>query len=555
VPAVASFESMIASRAVGSEAAGAPAPEVAVLGQLMLAFEGPEVPDWLRHRLAESPAAGLTIFRHTNVRNAAQLRELCAALQAAAGGELPLLIAADQEGGQLLGLGADATPFAGNMACGAAGDPGLTERVAAAIGRECRAVGVNVDYAPVCDLASNPANPGLGVRSFGSDPEGVAGHVAAFVRGLQGAGVAATLKHFPGKGEAAVDTHHELGLVAHPRERFEAVELRPFRAAIEAGARLVMSGHFAAPGLSGEAGLPATLASAVMDDLLRDALGFGGVTISDALDMKALAQGPLQVLDVIAALRAGVDLLLDTPVGAARAQVEAALVHAVRRRLLDEATVRAALARIEALRRWVGGTTQPGLEVVGSPAHGALAGELARRSITLVRDEAGRLPLRLAPDQRIAAVMPTPVDLTPADTSAFEAPGLATALRTQHPHVDEFVTGQPPSAAEITALRERVRGYDLLVLGTISASLDPAQAELARALLGSGVPTVTVALRTPFDLTAYPAAETHLCTYSILGPSLAALAAAIFGRAPITGRLPAPIEGLYPLGHGQSRPA
>jgi beta-N-acetylhexosaminidase len=528
-------------------------PEIAVLGQVMLGFDGPSVPEWLHRRLAGAPAAGVTIFRHANVQDPVQLRELTGALQAAAGEGLPLLIAADQEGGQLLGLGAGSTPFAGNMALGAAGDPALTERVARAIGLECRAVGVNVDYAPVCDLASNPANPGLGVRSFGSDPARAADHAAAFVRGLQGAGVAATVKHFPGKGEATVDTHHELGLVAQSRERFEAVELVPFRAAFAAGAKMVMSGHFAAPGLSGARDLPATLSAAVMDRLLRDELGFEGVAITDALDMKALAQGPLQVLDVVAALRAGVDLLLDTPAGAARAQVEAALAHAVRRQLLDSAAVRASIARVAALRRWVGEAPQPDLEVVGSAAHAALADELARRSITLVRDSAGRLPLRLGPDQRMAAIMPLPRDLTPADTSTFVPPGLAAALRAYHPRVDEVVTGQPPTAAEIAALRARARDYELLVVGTISASLDPAQTDLVEALLGTGVPVVTVALRTPFDLAAYPAAATHLCSYSILPPSLAALGAALFGQAPIGGSLPAPVPGLYPLGHGEAR--
>ncbi|MGZ3641406.1 MAG: glycoside hydrolase family 3 protein [Candidatus Limnocylindrales bacterium] len=530
--------------------------EVAVRGLAMLAFEGVRLPAWLRDRLGSAPAAGVTIFRYANVEAPAQLRELTDALQAAAPASgPPLLIAADQEGGQLLGLGTGSTPFAGNMALGAAGDPALTERVARAIGTECRALGVNVDYAPVCDLATNPANPGLGVRAFGSEPARVAEHAAAFVRGLQAAGVAATLKHFPGKGEAAVDTHHELGLVTHDRARFETVELVPFRAALAAGARVVMSGHFAAPGLSGVPGLPGTLSREVMDRLLRAELGFQGVAISDALDMKALAQGPLQVLDVLAGLRAGLDVLLCTPDLAAQTQVEEGLVHAVRRQLLEEAGLRTSLARVAALRGWLAGAgAQPDLEAVGCAAHRALAREVAARSITLVRDDAALLPLQLTEAQRIAVIMPRPRDLTPADTSVFEAPRLAAAIRAHHPRVDEFVTGQPPTDEEVAALREQAAGYDLLVVGTISASLDPAQADLVHQLLASGVPLITVALRTPFDLMAYPEARTHLCSYSLLGPSLEALADALWGRLPLAGHLPAAIPGLYPVGHGEERP-
>ena len=199
--------------------------------------------------LAARPVAGVTLFAHHNVESPAQVRELTAALQAAAPGDgRPLLIATDQEGGQLNALGGGTTQFAGAMALGAAGDEALAERVAGATARELRALGVNVNYAPVCDLASNPANPALGIRCFGDDPEAVGRLAAATVRGLQGEGVAATAKHFPGAGDAAADPHHELPLVRRTSAELAARELVPFRAALEAGARLVMTGHVALPG-------------------------------------------------------------------------------------------------------------------------------------------------------------------------------------------------------------------------------------------------------------------------------------------------------------------
>ena len=249
-----------------------------------------------------------------------------------------MLVAADQEGGQLLGLGDGTTQFAGAMALGATGDDELAERVAGAMARELRALGVNVDYAPVCDLANNPANPMLGIRSFGDDPEAVGRLAVATVRGLQSNGVAATVKHFPGAGDTAVDPHHELPLVARTNAELAQRELVPFRAVLAAGARMVMTGHFALPG--GTDDLPTSLSAAVLRDLLRGQLGFDGVTVTDALDMRALGQGSAQIVDAIAALRAGEDVLLGTPDERALERLEEGLDQAQRRGLSMPTTTR-----------------------------------------------------------------------------------------------------------------------------------------------------------------------------------------------------------------------
>jgi beta-N-acetylhexosaminidase len=520
----------------------------------MLAFRGATVPGWLRARLAEAPVAGFTLFRPNNVRSPRQVRRLTAGLQAAARerdghDDLPILIATDQEGGQLLALGATAgssadwTPFGSPMSIGAAGDAGLAERVGRAIGLELRAVGVNVNYAPVLDVATNPANPALGIRSFGCDPAEVARLATAWLRGLQSAGVAGTGKHFPGKGEGSVDTHHALDVVDRTRDELGAVELAPFRAATEAGVRLVMSGHFAVPALTGSRSLPSTLSRDVMSGLLRDELGFTGVSITDALDMGALPQDATQAIDVVTALDAGVDLLLATADRRAQRRIESALRRAAQVELFDPDEVARSRTRIDALRRWIASFEEPSLDVVGSAAHRELARELAARSLTLVRDDAGLLPLRLSPEGRILAVMPAPKDLTPADTSSYVTPSLAAALREYGPLVDEVITSHPPTAAEIGALRARGESYDAIVVGTIGATAGSPQADLVRALLATDRSVVTVALRTPWDLAAYPEAGTHVCTYSILPDSMTALAAALFGRTepgtvPFPGRLP-----------------
>ncbi len=517
---------------------------------LMLAFEGSTAPPWVGDWLRERRAAGFTIFRPKNVESPAQLRALTAELQRLAGENGPLLIAGDQEGGQLIALGAETTQFPGNMALGATGDPALARAVGFATGREMAALGLNVNYAPVCDLNTNPANPSLGVRAFSDDPALAASLAAAYTGGLQQAGVAATVKHFPGKGDAKVDSHYAMPVIDHSRERIATRELLPFREAIGAGAKLIMSGHFAIPALNNRPDLPATLSREVMHGLVRDQLGFEGVLITDALDMGAISQGVGQIIDVLAALRAGVDLLLLTADDAVRERLYAGIELAYRRGLLREGDLRASGERIRALQDWVGRQQQPDLSVVSSAIHRQLAGQVSERAMTLLRNEAGLLPLRLSPDARVAAIMPRPADLTPADTSSTVAPGLARALRRYHPNVTEFVTTFRPAAEEIAALKEQAAGFDLLVIGTINAAMHAEQAALAGELIRTGVPAVTAALRTPYDLGAYPQARTHVCTYSILPPAMDALAGALWGAVPFLGRLPVVVPGLFPLGYG-----
>jgi beta-N-acetylhexosaminidase len=514
--------------------------DATILGRMMLAFVGEQLPEWVAARLAAAPAAGMTVFRHHNVRSPGQVRELTDAFQRAGGGPLPLLVAADQEGGQLQALGDDTTPFAGNMALGAVGDEDLAERVGAAIAREARAMGVNVVYGPVLDLAIEPANTALGVRSFGDDPVAVARLGAALIRGLQGAGVAATVKHFPGLGEVREDTHFGLGIVDADRQRLDTSTLFPFRAAVAAGARLAMSAHIAVPALTADPTLPATLSGAVMDDLLRGELGFDGVSISDALDMRALAQGAGQGVQIEAAVRAGVDLLLCSPDRDAQGRIEAALLSAIVGDRFDRTALEASHARIETLRAWLATAgAAPDLDIVGSLAHRALSRELAERSITLAR---GPLP-ELAPNATILAVMPQPTDLTPADTSSTIAPGLARALRTRFSSVEEIVVGIAPNDGEIAGVRAFAEGVDAVVVGTIDAIRQPAQAELVRQVSAVARQAIAVALRTPWDAALYPVEAPAICTYSILPDSLDALAALLAGAITARGHLPVGVPG------------
>ncbi len=424
------------------------------LARLMIAFAGTELPAEAARRIHVHGVSGVTLFPAHNVVDPPQVRRLTSAIQRARPtGAPPVLVAADQEGGQLIGLGEGTTPFAGAMALGATGDEGLAERVGGAMARELRALGVNVDYAPVCDVASDPANPALGIRSFGDDPESVGRLAAATVRGLQADGVAATPKHFPGAGDTAADPHHGLPLVARSTSELAARELVPFRATLKAGARMVMTGHLALPD---QRDLPASLSAAVLRDLLRGQLGFDGVTVTDALDMRALAQGSAQIVDAIAALRGGEDLLLGTADEAALGRLEEGLDQAQRRGLIDADDDAAAVRRLDDLRRWLGSFDQPPLDTVGCAEHRSLAAELARGSITLVRNEDRLLPLHPSAETRVAVVQSMPADLTPADTSSAVTPTLAAALRRRLGRVEEILLPAVPDEADIAGLRERL---------------------------------------------------------------------------------------------------
>lgn len=524
----------------------------AIEQKMMLAFVGKEAPQRVLSLLAEREIAGFTLFRSFNYQSPAQVRELTTLIQKAVtdSGGRQLFFAADQEGGQLNALGEGTTQFAGNMALGAVDDLGLTKKVGQALGRELRAMGVNVNYAPVCDLNTNPDNPGLGIRSFGDDPNTVAEHCAAIVTGLKLSGVAASLKHFPGAGESSIDSHHQLPVIDHAKERLDAVELPPFKAAIDAGADMIMSGHFAIPVLTGDKSIPATISRAVMHDFARNELAFEGVMITDALDMGPMVQGEGQIVNVIAAVRAGVDLLLLTADWEAQEKLDAGLKQAYTRGLIHDDDLIPSIERINKLKDWMAQFEQPDLDVVGCAEHQALAQELAERSLTLVRNDANLLPLQLPSSARIAIVTPAFQDLTPADTSSYLKPSLANAVRQYHANVDEFVTAHSPSDKEIASLKDQLSKFDIIIAGSISASLNPQQSVLIQTLLELDIPIITVALRTPYDLTAYQQTQTHICTYSIHPQSMDALAAALWGQIPFQGKLPTVIPGLYDRGYG-----
>ena len=311
--------------------------EQAALRCLLPGFIGTEAPEWVLRRAAEG-LGGVCLYAR-NITSPEQLATLCRQLHAENPG---LIVSIDEEGGDVTRLeAATGSSYPGNLALGAAGDVDLTRSVARAIGLELARAGVDLDLAPDADVNSNPSNPVIGVRSFGSEPAAVAAQTAAWVEGLQSAGVAACVKHFPGHGDTSVDSHIALPVVgADPR----AGALQPFEAAIAAGVQAVMSAHIIAPSLDR---VPATVSRAIMTGLLRDELGFRGLAVTDGLEMKAIAdisEGAVK------ALAAGCDLLC---IGGGLADEDiVAELHRVIVAAVSADRLHEAAGRIDALARW-----------------------------------------------------------------------------------------------------------------------------------------------------------------------------------------------------------
>lgn len=296
-------------------------------------FQGTIAPDWV----LEGGLGGVVLFGR-NIQDPEQVRSLVAQLHSA-----NLIVAIDEEGGDVTRLEAKTgSSYPGNLALGAAGDPPLTEEVARAIGLDLAGLGIDLNLAPVADVNSDPRNPVIGVRSFGSQPEDVATHTAAWIRGLQGAGVSACAKHFPGHGDTSVDSHVALPVAgSDPRDG----ALAPFQAAIDAGVRAVMSAHIVVPSLDDA---PATVSEKVMTRLLRDELGFEGVAISDGLDMRGISADIGIAEAAVRAMRAGCDALC-VGGGPAGPDVVSEIVGALVREV-DEGRLAEAAGRVEKLR-------------------------------------------------------------------------------------------------------------------------------------------------------------------------------------------------------------
>ena len=476
--------------------------------------------------------------------------------------KVPLLISSDVEPGlgRLEGgifspytyTGGSATILPTNMAIGATGREANAEEAGRITGVEARAIGIHLAFAPVVDVNNNPANPVINTRSFGEDPAAVARLGAAFVRGVQGAGVAATAKHFPGHGDTDTDSHLALPVVTSDRARLDAMELVPFRASIEAGVAGIMTAHIALPAI-GPAGLPATLSPDIVTGLLRNGLHFRGLTVTDALSMEGVGQGYTIEQSAVMAVLAGSDMLLK-PTDTRRAIN--AVVAAVERGDISRERIDASVRRLLELKVRVGAVAHPIVAldslraVVGSAEHRAAARRIATEAITLLRDERSLVPVAAGSPVVIVSYA-TELDIEAGRVFTAELAGLLKGARvtritprTARPQLDSLV--RPGERVIVSTHVRTIEGAGRLsVAAPVAAWIDS---------LAAVQPVIVVAHGNPYVLREFPRVGSYLVTYG-RGPALEQAAArAIAGQAPINGRSPISLPGYFARGDGLQRP-
>jgi beta-N-acetylhexosaminidase len=510
----------------------------------------------LGDEIAALQPGGLLLLAHPGRAGLARwpARSVAALLDELGGcARLPLVVAADFEAGTS-GRLADGTAFPHAMAVAATGDPADAFTVGKITAEEGRAAGIHWIFAPVADVNNNPKNPIINIRSFGEAPESVARCAAAFVRGAQAGGALACAKHFPGHGDTDVDSHLGLPVIRALRARLEAVELPPFRATIAARVGSIMLGHLVLPALEPDPRLPATFSPAIIERLLRDELGFEGLVVTDALTMDALASLGSSAEAAVRAIAAGADVLLLPPdpraaLAALREAVEQgriplARVHQAVRRIL-RAKARLGLVRRRGASRAKLGKSFP------RPESARLAEEIAARGLTLLRNDANLLPLGPRRPARLLLVAIS------ADPDASPGRALEQELRARVERV-AVVRADSRFRRPRKARLPRPGSYDLAVLALFVrvadrkgiVSLPKDAAALARRVLNAGKPAIVTSFGSPYLLARFPRAQTWLAAFTTREPAERAMARALFGEAPVTGRLPVSVPGIARIGAG-----
>ena len=522
--------------------------------------EAPDERARLLDRVEKFGVGGVLFSTGDAERQAAMTREL----QARAA--LPLVIAQDMENGVGMRL-EGTTAFPKAMALGAVGDTALAYVMGHHIAAEARAIGVHYNFAPVADINNNPFNPVINVRSFGENPRAVAALTSATLRGMQDGGLIATAKHFPGHGDTDIDSHDALPLLPFPRERLDAIELLPFREAIAAEVRSVMTGHLAVPALEPDASVPATLSPNVISGLLRDELGFRGLIVTDGLDMGGITNGFGPGEAAVSAIEAGVDLLiLMRDEYAARD----ALLGAIRDGRITEERIDASVRRVLRAKEWLGlhraadasnknlrarlftDLAPPDSTLLRRGA--ALAEHIAERSLTLLRNDRSLLPL----DPTLCVLV-----LSLPESSRSDAPhAFVERLRASGPALVTHRTLRPDAdPLDVSHAFTLARYHDVIVVPTALGvrqwsrdGLPPKQRAVVDQIIALGKPVVLVAFGNPYLSLDVEGPDAVVVAYDDFESTQRAAANALAGSVPLAGRLPVSTPGPYRQGDALTLP-
>ena len=500
-----------------------------MLGQkLIFGFHGKTMPEEFKNLLREYKIGNVILFQR-NVESAQQLRRLCEEIQTFIQGETgyPALIVIDQEGGMVSRLPEDAVNVPGAMAIAATGDPENARKASEITIRQLRGLGPNANMAPVLDVNNNPANPVIGVRSFGDTPEQVAAFGVASLKPYEGSGVLCCGKHFPGHGDTAVDSHLGLPCVDKTEEELEQVELVPFRAAVEAGIPSMMISHVMFPKIEKER-VPCTMSRTFVTDILKKKMGYEGLIFTDCMEMLAIQEHYGTPEGTVASFKAGVDLgevssSIHLLWGTAKAVNEAA-----ERGEFDMEEIKASVEKILAAKKAIFSQVDEGN--CNLEEDRKTAADMARKAITLC---GGTAPL--------------------ADEHTFFcgcADYRASGVGNEEGNIGIFaeymkkafgascrVTSKNPEKEEIEAAAAEAAGYDQIILNTCNGHLFRGQIALAQALAATGKPLTVVALRNPYDIPLLPENSCRIAAYDYSMPVLQGLEE-VFRGGEMTGKLP-----------------
>ena len=477
----------------------------------------------------------------------------------------PLLNSGDFETGAGFRL-EGATAFPRNMAFGAAGDERLAYEAGRITAVESRAIGVQVNFAPVVDVNNNPRNPVINTRSYGEDPAAVGRLGSAYVRGLQAGGMIATLKHFPGHGDTDVDSHLGLPIINDPRSSLDATEFPPFKAGIAAGAGAVMTAHIEMPALDPAPNTPTTLSQPIVSGVLRREMGFDGIVYTDSMGMAGVTALYTPGDAAVRAIKAGNDIVLHSPDdGAAFAGIKAAVQSGeISTAQLDTSVERILRAKARTgLNRSRAVNLDALASLVGGRAHQAMADEVSQRSITLVRDRRNQVPLKLAADAQVLylSILDSPGGWRIAAPSRAFIPELKRRWR----GVTSIELTERSTANELELVRAMAPRYDAVIASVfvrassgsgrmdLPANMQAVLREMARQTEQSGKPFVAVLFGNPYTATFLQDLPAILLTYDFYDRAERSAVRALAGEAPITGKLPIGLPGVAERGAGLTR--
>ena len=507
------------------------------IGQLFLvALIGNTLTEEYKEHFLRHKMGNFIYFAH-NLTDYASIRELSDSLQATTkeSSGIPAFISADQEGGMVVRAYSGATQFPSNMAITASGMSDSIGKVGEMVGKELRALGINVNHAPVVDVNNNADNPIIGIRSYGDDPDLVAKMGVDYVHGLQKSGVMANAKHFPGHGDTNLDSHLDLPTIEHDMERLNKIEIPPFKAVMANGVDSIMTAHIIFKAIDTE--VPATLSHKIMTGFLRDRLGFEGLVITDCMTMNAIKNFYTMEKGCVMAIKAGVDILClcaksDVQASCYNAVLEAVKSGEIPMARLDEAVARILKYKQKYLVEMSGkDETQP----MGKyPEHETLADEISAKSITLVKDNKSLLPLT---GKKVFIISPAPTRTMVDDERILKQENFG--VKAAAAFGGEFAEiSVDPSDDEIKTVLAKAEGHEVILYASYNAMMNPGQIRLYDALKAAGKKIVVVSLRVPYDILKLQEADCYVATYEYTNRSIGNVIKALSGELEFAGKLP-----------------